>query len=342
MRGVWKDALTARDRNADGELVALTDSDAPASLWYMTAEDGTVTWTTIDQSADDDYTQVDRVLVEAVTAVAEIPNDDPLTQIVEPAIPAVVEVPGNADNFDPMKYLEGLQAIADLETTDDAVEKRYEAIIVKVNAAALEAARATETARIAEAQKALDAAQKVYDTAKKARADDMAKKAKEFAASNAALVKKLIDDGFLSKDYADADLTDLSDKEAKAIKTAELAMARSTTVVGGNVKVERDAWMVSGKIKFGGPVDFRFSYMDADDLEVSCKYCTGDWDETAAEAWNVGLFYTMPAGTELRLTYSEVDNDENGTYGQGISGTGLGTAGEEIEMFAVGIVHWFD
>ena len=112
--------------------------------------------------------------------------------------------------------------------------------------------------------------------------------------------------------------------------------------VGGNVKIERDAWMVSGKIKFGGPVDFRFSYMDADDLEVSCSACSGDWSETAAEAWNVGIFYTMPAGTELRLTYSEVDNDANGTYGQGISGTGLGSPGAEIEMFAVGIVHWFD
>ena len=58
--------------------------------------------------------------------------------------------------------------------------------------------------------------------------------------------------------------------------------------------------------------------------------------------WNVGLFYTMPGGTELRLTYSEVDNDDNGSYGQGISGTGLGSPGAEIEMFAVGIVHWFD
>ena len=100
--------------------------------------------------------------------------------------------------------------------------------------------------------------------------------------------------------------------------------------------------MVSGKIKFGGPIDFRFSYMDADDLEVSCGACSGDWEETAADAWNVGLFYTMPGGTELRLTYSEVDNDDNGTYGQGISGTGLGSPGAEIEMFAVGIVHWFD
>ncbi len=120
---------------------------------------------------------------------------------------------------------------------------------------------------------------------------------------------------------------------------------------GSNVTIERDAWMVSGKVKFGGPVDFRFSYMDADDLEISCSgggiACT-DWDDTAAQAWNVGMFYTMPGGTELRLTYSEVDNDDNGTYGQGISGTGLGGsgvpggAGGEIEMFAVGIVHWFD
>ena len=119
--------------------------------------------------------------------------------------------------------------------------------------------------------------------------------------------------------------------------------AEAVQGAGENIKVEREAWMVSGKIKFGGPVDFRFSYMDADDLEVSCGSCTGgDWDETAADAWNVGIFYTMPGGTELRMTYSEVDNDDNGTYGQGISGTGLGSAGGEIEMFALGIVHWFD
>ena len=128
--------------------------------------------------------------------------------------------------------------------------------------------------------------------------------------------------------------------EALAAATEDFKKVRPDAT--GNVKVERDAWMVSGKIKMGGPIDFRFSYMDADDLEVSCGSCSGDWDETAADAWNVGVFYTMPAGTELRLTYSEVSNDDNGTYGQGISGTGLGSPGAEIEMFALGIVHWFD
>ena len=119
-------------------------------------------------------------------------------------------------------------------------------------------------------------------------------------------------------------------------------MPNTADLGAGSITFERDAWMVSGKIKFGGPLDMRFSYMDADDLEISCGACRGDWQQTAADAFNVGLFYTMPAGTELRLTYSEVNNDDQGTYGQGISGTGLGTAGEEVEMVAVGIVHWFD
>ena len=149
-----------------------------------------------------------------------------------------------------------------------------------------------------------------------------------------------------NKAYGDPALYSTLVKEAtmraKKMKEDAVEKARMAKSMGSNVKIERDAWMVSGKLKFGGPLDFRFSYMDADDLEISCNYCMGDWDDTAADAWNVGLFYTMPAGTELRLTYSEVDNDRNGTYGQGISGTGLGTAGTKVEMFALGIVHWFD
>ena len=295
---VWEDALTARD----GET-ALTDTDLPPSLWYTTAADGTVTWTATDQSSDNTYTQVDRVLVKAMAAVSAADNDDPLTQAAEPE---VVAVAGNENNFNPSKYLAGLQAVADLDATDDADEARYEAFIAKANRLAMaEADSQTETAYMA----AKTEADKAYMMA--------------------------IED-FLPDNYDDL----MGEKKTDAEKAAANLAGRKDQA--GNVTIERDAWLVSGKIKFGGPLDFRFSYADADDLEISCNACSGDWNESGGDAWNVGLFYTMPAGTELRLTYSEVNSDDNVGYGQSIPGTGVGAAGNEIEMFAVGIVHWFD
>ena len=106
----------------------------------------------------------------------------------------------------------------------------------------------------------------------------------------------------------------------------------------GNLEVERDSWMVSGKQTFGNGFDFRFSYMDGDELDCD-NGCTTD-DDTDASAFNLGLYYTMPAGTELRVTYSEVDNEENAAYDFGIGGSGVAT-GEDVEMFAFGIVQWF-
>ncbi len=101
--------------------------------------------------------------------------------------------------------------------------------------------------------------------------------------------------------------------------------------------VERDAWMVSGKQTFGNGFDFRFSYMDGDELD--CSTCITE-DDTDATAINLGLFYTMPAGTELRVTYSEVDNEDNASYDFGIGGSGV-DSGEDVEMIAFGIVQWF-
>ena len=107
--------------------------------------------------------------------------------------------------------------------------------------------------------------------------------------------------------------------------------------------VERDAFMISGKHSFGNGFDIRVSYMDADDLE--CKGaigCTSASErDTDADAINVGVFYTMPAGTELRATYSEVGNEANAQYNYGINYAG-GGVGEDVEMFAVGVVHYFD
>jgi len=111
--------------------------------------------------------------------------------------------------------------------------------------------------------------------------------------------------------------------------------------LGGNNKFERDAWMVSGKLNFAGPLDFRFSYMSADDFDCDGGDCNGISDDsTDADAFNLGLFYTMPAGTELRVTYSEVDNSSNANYDFGISPAGT-VPGGDLEMVALGIVQWF-
>lgn len=111
--------------------------------------------------------------------------------------------------------------------------------------------------------------------------------------------------------------------------------------LAGDGTLDRDAWMVSGKLDFAGPLDVRFSYMDADDWDCDAGLaCGGADNSTSADAVNVGLFYTMPAGTELRLTYSEVSNDSNSTYDYGIGGAGVRTGGD-VEHIGLGIVQWF-
>ena len=49
----------------------------------------------------------------------------------------------------------------------------------------------------------------------------------------------------------------------------------------------------------------------------------------------------------FRVTYSQVDNKNNSGYDFGIGSTNLWNVtddneDEDVEMFAVGIVHWFD
>ena len=111
---------------------------------------------------------------------------------------------------------------------------------------------------------------------------------------------------------------------------------------GNSTELERDAWMVSGIQNFGNGWDIRFSYMDADEFDCSgTTNCNGiGEDDTDASAYNIGVFYTMPAGTELRLTWSEVDNESNAQYDFGISPAGA-VVGEDLSMIAVGIVQWF-
>jgi predicted porin len=113
-------------------------------------------------------------------------------------------------------------------------------------------------------------------------------------------------------------------------------MFKAVNATSGSIEVERDAFMLSGVIGFGNGFDVRASYMDADELEVDGS----NQDDTDAKAYNLGVYYTMPAGTELRATYSKVDNESNAGYDFGIGGTNA-QVGDDVEMFAVGIVQWF-
>tara|TARA_A100001015_G_scaffold81158_1_gene89881 strand:- start:2954 stop:4201 length:1248 start_codon:yes stop_codon:yes gene_type:complete len=106
--------------------------------------------------------------------------------------------------------------------------------------------------------------------------------------------------------------------------------------VSGNLDLERDAYMISTKIGMGNGMDIRASYMYGEEIESFGS----DIDDSDASAYNLGVFYTMPAGTELRLTYSKVDNEDASHYDFGIGGTGVG-AGEDVEMYAIGLVQWF-
>ncbi len=128
-------------------------------------------------------------------------------------------------------------------------------------------------------------------------------------------------------------------------------------LTGGMVDFEREAWLVSGKHDFPGPVDFRFMYMEADNFDCADSMdtreanakgfnCAGISEKSSgAEAFSVGLYYTLPAGTELRLVYGEVDNDRHSRNGFGINGgtTDFATVapGKKEESFQFGVVQWF-
>ena len=122
-------------------------------------------------------------------------------------------------------------------------------------------------------------------------------------------------------------------------------------MTNGMVDFERDAWLVSGKHDFPGPLDFRFMYMEADDFDCGASMATAttncagiNENSSGADAYSVGLYYTLPAGTELRMVYGEVDNERNSSNGFGIStdsGWGANFGGGKEESFQFGVVQWF-
>jgi hypothetical protein len=115
----------------------------------------------------------------------------------------------------------------------------------------------------------------------------------------------------------------------------------------GNIDVEREVWLISGKHNFPGPLDVRWMYSEADDFDcsnnsaIAGQSCGGiDDSNSGAEQLSLGVFYTMPAGTELRFVYGEVDNDANSANDWGINAVGV-VQGGKAETYQFGLVQWF-
>ena len=109
-----------------------------------------------------------------------------------------------------------------------------------------------------------------------------------------------------------------------------------------NVSFDRDAFLVSGKYAPGGNFDFRFMYAEADDLDVTAAGLTTDnSSQTGADTTLIGMFYALGDSTELNVSYIEVDNDQFGAYGTGISALNSGTTNNQVEIVQFGILTMF-
>ena len=106
--------------------------------------------------------------------------------------------------------------------------------------------------------------------------------------------------------------------------------------------LEKDGYYFSLKHTLGNGWDLRGSYAKANELDCGGGICgTVSEDDTGAEQIVVGVAYTMPAGTELRVSYGMVDNESNANYDVGINGAQSGTRGDDIDYWSFGIVQWF-
>ena len=120
----------------------------------------------------------------------------------------------------------------------------------------------------------------------------------------------------------------------------ELSWENTCTFENTYEDLEIEHYMISAKHNFTGPWDIRGSYMDADEYDCGAGATACVENDTDAIAYNLGIFYTMPAGTELRLVYSVVDNEDNATYDYGINGSGV-AQGDTAEAIGIGMVQWF-
>jgi hypothetical protein len=120
--------------------------------------------------------------------------------------------------------------------------------------------------------------------------------------------------------------------------------AVGSVTAGDNVSIERDAWLISGKLTTNSPFNFRFMYAEADDYEGTWTIASGNdklKNDSGADMTVLGIYYSLGDSTEFGLTYNEISNDTYGAYGTGIGGIGLGSIGSDNEIIALNVITMF-
>ena len=120
--------------------------------------------------------------------------------------------------------------------------------------------------------------------------------------------------------------------------------AMGSVTAGDNVSIERDAWLISGKLTTNSPFNFRFMYAEADDYEGTWTVASGNdnlKNDSGADMTVLGVYYSLGDSTEFGLTYNEVSNDTYGAYGTGIGAAGLGAMGSDTEIIALNVITMF-
>jgi hypothetical protein len=120
--------------------------------------------------------------------------------------------------------------------------------------------------------------------------------------------------------------------------------AIGSVTLGDNVSIERDAWLISGKLTTNSPFNFRFMYAEADDYEGTWTVASGNdnlKNDSGADMTVLGIYYSLGDSTEFGLTYNEVSNDTYGSYGTGIGTAGLGSMGSDNEIIALNVITMF-
>ena len=113
-----------------------------------------------------------------------------------------------------------------------------------------------------------------------------------------------------------------------------IALIYENVDVGGNVK-DRNAFYVNASHKIGSTT-LKLAYANAD----KCGGIAAACDKTGAQQISVGVSQSLTKNTEVYALYTQVNNDNGGTYGLAY-GPSNAVTGKDESSFSLGVNHMF-